>query len=169
MFVSRPGAASAEEKLSSLQRLSDIINGWDGPAVSVAAFHSQSSPLIQRRTMSKTLKVRVSRSKPESMTKQITNQIANLIQAGTLAAGDLLPSERTLADSLGVARNVVRRSYEYLSSGGHIEGGGRQGRRVSSAGKSGKGAAATQKSSTAKRKSSNGSAKSRSKSSRKAR
>jgi DNA-binding GntR family transcriptional regulator len=120
--------------------------------------------------MSKTLKVRVSRAKPESMTKQITNQLASLIQAGTLAAGDLLPSERTLADSLGVARNVVRRSYEYLSSGGHIEGRGRQGRRVSSASKGKKGAAATsQKSSTARRKASSGSAKSKSKSGRKAR
>jgi DNA-binding FadR family transcriptional regulator len=112
--------------------------------------------------MSKSLKVRVSRSKPESMTKQITNQLTSLIQAGVLAAGDILPSERTLADSLGVARNVVRRSYEYLSSGGQIEGRGRQGRRVSSASKGGaKGAAAKgQKSSNARRKTSSGAAKS---------
>lgn len=88
--------------------------------------------------MNKRLKVRVNRSKPESMTRQIINQLTSLIQTGELAAGELLPSERTLADSLGVARNVVRRSYDYLSSGGHIEGQGRQGRRVSSAGKSGK-------------------------------
>jgi DNA-binding transcriptional regulator YhcF (GntR family) len=120
--------------------------------------------------MSKSLKVRVSRTKPESMTKQITNQLMSLIQAGTLAAGDLLPSERTLADSLGVARNVVRRSYEYLSSGGQIEGRGRKGRRVSSGSSKGrKGAAATgQKSSTAKRKASSGSAKGKAKSGRKA-
>jgi DNA-binding transcriptional regulator YhcF (GntR family) len=121
--------------------------------------------------MTKTLKVRVSRTKPESMTKQITNQLTSLIQAGTLAAGELLPSERTLADSLGVARNVVRRSYEYLSSGGQIEGRGRQGRRVSSASKGRKGAAAAtgQKSSNAKRKDSSGSAKGKSKNGRKAR
>ncbi|HEV7858289.1 MAG TPA: winged helix-turn-helix domain-containing protein [Pyrinomonadaceae bacterium] len=121
--------------------------------------------------MTKPIKVRVSRTKPESMTKQITNQLMSLIQTGTLAAGELLPSERTLADSLGVARNVVRRSYEYLSSGGQIEGRGRQGRRVSSASSKGrKGAAATdQKSSTAKRKTASGSAKGKSKSGRKAR
>jgi DNA-binding transcriptional regulator YhcF (GntR family) len=120
--------------------------------------------------MSKQIKVRVSRTKPESMTRQITNQLASLIQTGTLAAGELLPSERTLADSLGVARNVVRRSYEYLSSGGQIEGRGREGRRVSSASKGSKGAAAKgQKSSTAKRKASSGSAKSKSRSGRKAR
>lgn len=76
------------------------------------------------------LKVRVNRSKPESMTRQITDQIAGLINTGVLAAGEMLPSERMLADSLGVARNVVRRSYDYLMSGELIEGQGRRGRRV---------------------------------------
>jgi DNA-binding FadR family transcriptional regulator len=57
--------------------------------------------------------------------------LTSLIQTGALAAGELLPSERTLADSLGVARNVVRRSYDYLTSGGHVESQGRRGRRVS--------------------------------------
>jgi DNA-binding GntR family transcriptional regulator len=64
------------------------------------------------------------------MTRQITDQLAGLINTGVLAAGELLPSERTLADSLGVARNVVRRSYDYLMSGELIEGQGRRGRRV---------------------------------------
>jgi DNA-binding GntR family transcriptional regulator len=92
------------------------------------------------------LKVRVNRTKPESMTKQITNQLTSLIETGVLAAGELLPSERTLADTLGVARNVVRRSYDYLASGGHIESEGRRGRRIrakSSSRKSGGAAAAS--------------------------
>lgn len=76
------------------------------------------------------LKVRVNRSKPESMTRQITNQLTGLIETGALVAGELLPSERTMADTLGVARNVVRRSYDYLTSGGHVESEGRKGRRV---------------------------------------
>lgn len=76
------------------------------------------------------LKVRVNRSKPESMTRQITDQLAGLINTGILAAGEMLPSERTLADSLGVARNVVRRSYDYLTSSDLIAGEGRRGRRV---------------------------------------
>jgi GntR family transcriptional regulator len=76
------------------------------------------------------LKVRVNRSRPESMTRQITDQLAGLINTGILAAGELLPSERTLADSLGVARNVVRRSYDYLTSSDLIAGEGRRGRRV---------------------------------------
>jgi DNA-binding GntR family transcriptional regulator len=76
------------------------------------------------------LKVRVNRSRPESMTRQITDQLAGLINTGVLAAGEMLPSERTLAETLGVARNVVRRSYDYLMSGELIEGQGRRGRRV---------------------------------------
>jgi DNA-binding FadR family transcriptional regulator len=81
------------------------------------------------------LKVRVNRKGPESLTRQITNQLTGLINTGVLAAGEMLPSERTLADSLGVARNVVRRSYDYLMSGELVEGQGRRGRRVRGAGK----------------------------------
>jgi DNA-binding GntR family transcriptional regulator len=76
------------------------------------------------------LKVRVNRKGPESLTRQITNQLTGLINTGVLAAGEMLPSERTLADTLGVARNVVRRSYDYLMSGELVEGQGRRGRRV---------------------------------------
>ncbi|HEX8139809.1 MAG TPA: GntR family transcriptional regulator [Pyrinomonadaceae bacterium] len=68
------------------------------------------------------------------MTRQITDQLAGLINTGVLAAGEMLPSERTLADTLGVARNVVRRSYDYLMSGELIEGQGRRGRRVRASG-----------------------------------
>ncbi|HEY6189099.1 MAG TPA: winged helix-turn-helix domain-containing protein [Pyrinomonadaceae bacterium] len=81
------------------------------------------------------LKVRVNRKGPESLTRQITNQLTGLINTGVLAAGELLPSERTLAESLGVARNVVRRSYDYLMSGELVEGQGRRGRRVRGSGK----------------------------------
>ncbi len=43
-----------------------------------------------------------------------------------------MPSERSLANSLGVARNVVRGSYEYLEKGGVIQREGRKGRTVRS-------------------------------------
>lgn len=78
------------------------------------------------------LKVRVNRKGAESLTRQITNQLTGLINTGALAVGELLPSERTLANSLGVARNVIRRSYDYLASGNLIQGEGRRGRRVGS-------------------------------------
>jgi DNA-binding FadR family transcriptional regulator len=43
------------------------------------------------------LNVRVNRKRPESMTRQIREQLDSLIEAGELAAGTLLPSERELA------------------------------------------------------------------------
>ena len=76
------------------------------------------------------LKIRINRKSVESMTRQLTDQLNDLISSGALAIGSLLPSERTLADSLGVARNVVRGSYEYLEKAGIVQREGRKGRRV---------------------------------------
>ena len=81
------------------------------------------------------LNVRVNRKKPESMTKQIRDQLDQMINAGTLAAGTFLPSERELANSLKVARNVVRGAYEQLMSVGKVQSEGRRGRTVRSAGR----------------------------------
>ena len=79
-----------------------------------------------------TLKIKINRKSVESMTRQITDQLGSLISSGALAIGSLLPSERTLANSLGVARNVVRGSYEYLEKAGVVQREGRKGRRVRS-------------------------------------
>jgi GntR family transcriptional regulator/MocR family aminotransferase len=76
------------------------------------------------------LKIRINRKSVDSMTRQLTDQLNDLISSGALALGSLLPSERTLADSLGVARNVVRGSYEYLEKAGVVQREGRKGRRV---------------------------------------
>ena len=76
------------------------------------------------------IKIRVNRKSPQSLTKQITDQLNDLIDRGVMTAGSLVPSERALANTLGVARNVVRGSYEYLSRGGKLDSAGRQGRRV---------------------------------------
>jgi DNA-binding FadR family transcriptional regulator len=78
------------------------------------------------------LKIRINRKSVESMTRQIADQLGNLISTGAMAVGSLLPSERTLADSLGVARNVVRGSYDYLEKAGLVQREGRTGRRVRS-------------------------------------
>jgi DNA-binding FadR family transcriptional regulator len=77
-------------------------------------------------------KIRVNRKSVESMTRQIADQLGSLIGNGVVAVGSLLPSERTLADSLGVARNVVRGSYDYLEKSGLVQREGRAGRRVRS-------------------------------------
>lgn len=89
--------------------------------------------------MATKLNVRVNRKRPESMTRQIREQLDNLIEAGTLAAGTLLPSERELANTLKVARNVVRGAYEQLMDAGKLRSEGRRGRSVSRAGSTGGG------------------------------
>jgi DNA-binding GntR family transcriptional regulator len=66
------------------------------------------------------------------MTRQIREQLNDLIEAGELAAGTLLPSERELANTLKVARNVVRGAYEQLMDAGQLRSEGRKGRTVSS-------------------------------------
>lgn len=76
------------------------------------------------------LKIRINRKSVESMTRQLTDQLGDLISTGALAVGSLLPSERTLAHSLGVARNVVRGSYEYLEKAGVVQREGKKGRTV---------------------------------------
>ena len=76
------------------------------------------------------LKIRVNRKSVESMTRQIASQLESLISAGAVTVGSMLPSERTLADSLKVARNVVRGSYDYLEKAGMVQREGRAGRRV---------------------------------------
>ena len=80
------------------------------------------------------LNVRVNRKRPESMTRQIREQLNSLIDAGTLAVGTFLPSERDLANSLKVARNVVRGAYEQLMSAGKLRSEGRKGRTVKTGG-----------------------------------
>ncbi len=88
---------------------------------------------------------RVNRKRPESMTKQITDQLTSLIESGAMTVGSYLPSERELAKSLKVARNVVRGSYENLMKAGRIQSEGRKGRTVRSSGKKRAGAAKTSK------------------------
>jgi DNA-binding FadR family transcriptional regulator len=80
-----------------------------------------------------TFKIRIDRKSVDSMTKQITDQLGSLIQSGAFAVGSSLPSERLLAESLGVARNVVRGSYEYLEKAGVVQRNGNKGRRVRAA------------------------------------
>ena len=82
--------------------------------------------------MATRINVRVNRKRPESMTRQIREQLNDLIEAGELAAGTLLPSERELAETLKVARNVVRGAYEQLMDAGQLRSEGRKGRTVSS-------------------------------------
>jgi DNA-binding FadR family transcriptional regulator len=99
------------------------------------------------------LNVRVNRKRPESMTRQIREQLNTLIDAGELAAGTLLPSERELAETLKVARNVVRGAYEQLMDAGKLRSEGRKGRSVRSGSSSSGGAKKKSSGKTSKTKS----------------
>ncbi|HEV8369090.1 MAG TPA: winged helix-turn-helix domain-containing protein [Pyrinomonadaceae bacterium] len=98
------------------------------------------------------LNVRVNRKRPESMTRQIREQLNALIDAGSLAVGTLLPSERELANTLKVARNVVRGAYEQLMDAGKLRSEGRKGRTVRGGGGKKKAAKTSRKSSAKARK-----------------
>lgn len=78
--------------------------------------------------------IRVNRKLPVSMTKQITDQLTTMIESGVYTVGSYLPSERELSNSVKVARNVVRGSYDNLMKAGKIQSEGRKGRTVRSAG-----------------------------------
>ncbi len=92
--------------------------------------------------------IRVNRKRPESLTRQITEQLTGLIESGVMEVGSYLPSERELANQAKVARNVVRGSYDALMRAGKIQSEGRKGRTVKSA--TGKKRAAGKKSTGAK-------------------
>jgi DNA-binding transcriptional regulator YhcF (GntR family) len=98
------------------------------------------------------LNIRVNRKKPESMTRQIREQLIDRIDAGVLAVGAFLPSERELANDLKVARNVVRGAYEQLISAGKLRSEGRKGRTVKSGGSKKKSSAKRTTKSTKSRK-----------------
>jgi DNA-binding GntR family transcriptional regulator len=84
------------------------------------------------------------------MTRQIREQLDALIDAGALAAGSLLPSERELANTLNVARNVVRGAYEQLMEAGRLRSEGRKGRSVRSGSSSSSKRGGSKKKSTSK-------------------
>lgn len=48
--------------------------------------------------------------------QQVADQLLELILAGTLAAGDQLPSELKLSETFGVSRSTVREGLRYLAS-----------------------------------------------------
>jgi DNA-binding FadR family transcriptional regulator len=60
------------------------------------------------------LKVRLSARSGESGSGQVARQLREMIAAGRLKQGDILPSEDGLAEQLGVGRKIVRYAYGKL-------------------------------------------------------
>jgi len=53
--------------------------------------------------------------------ERVAGQLRSLIEAGSLQAGDQLPSERELAEQLGVSRSTVREAVQFLGALGLVE------------------------------------------------
>jgi GntR family transcriptional regulator/MocR family aminotransferase len=62
------------------------------------------------------------RSERRGLREQLQRHLRSAIQQGRLAPGTLLPSSRTLARDLGVARSVVVDAYEHLTADGYLFG-----------------------------------------------
>ena len=63
----------------------------------------------------------ISNASQKPIYEQITSQIKNLILAGTLQEGEMLPSMRLLAKELRISVITTKRAYEDLERDGFIE------------------------------------------------
>lgn len=68
------------------------------------------------------LRLRLDESAPLPLYRQLYNQLRTQILAGELAPGSRLPSTRTLAGQLAVARVTVKQAYEQLMAEGYVTG-----------------------------------------------
>ncbi|SMC90040.1 PLP-dependent aminotransferase family protein [Papillibacter cinnamivorans] len=67
------------------------------------------------------MQIKVDRDLKVPVYLQIRNQIASMILDGTLRAGQPLPPERTLAQSLGINRSTVVNAYSELKADGLVD------------------------------------------------
>jgi GntR family transcriptional regulator / MocR family aminotransferase len=68
----------------------------------------------------RTLPVRLDRDHPDPLGVQLSTQVRELVLRGTLTPGDRLPSTRSLATELGVARSVTEQAYDQLLAEGWL-------------------------------------------------
>lgn len=76
--------------------------------------------------------LRVDTTSPTPPYEQLRTQIAGLVAAGELTAGQKLPTVRQLAGDLGIAPNTVARAYRELEADGVLSTQGRRGTFVTS-------------------------------------
>jgi GntR family transcriptional regulator len=67
------------------------------------------------------MNIMISNSSGKPIYEQITDQIKEQIMAGTLCAGDALPSMRLLARELRISVITTKRAYEELEREGFLE------------------------------------------------
>ncbi len=64
--------------------------------------------------------IRLDRSSPAPLARQIRQQVQDSLRAGEAPPGSRLPSTRMLAQLLGVSRNTVAAAFEELAADGLI-------------------------------------------------
>ena len=67
------------------------------------------------------ISVLLDRSRPESLTTQMVDQIREAIRCARIGPGTRLPSTRRLSEQLGISRNTVVRAYDLLLMEGIVE------------------------------------------------
>src|SRR5271163_5019183 len=67
------------------------------------------------------ISVLLDRSRPESLTTQMVDQIREAIRCARIGPGTRLPSSRRLSEQLQIARNTVVRAYDELLMEGIVE------------------------------------------------
>lgn len=77
------------------------------------------------------MEIRISRDADTPIYQQIEKQLKDLILRGELMDGFILPSERKMADLIGVHRNTITKVYNTLKSQGYIKSTERSGYIVS--------------------------------------
>jgi len=65
--------------------------------------------------------IKVDRTSDIPVYRQIIEQVASMIRAGTLLPGSRLPAERDLSSQLDIARGTIAKAYEELARSGMIE------------------------------------------------
>ena len=65
--------------------------------------------------------LKINRNLDLSLTRQLCDQLRELIEKGILKSGQRLPSTRKMADELQISRNVMVEVYEQLTAEGYLE------------------------------------------------
>jgi len=77
---------------------------------------------MAKRARAKSLKsAEIAHTEKQTLGKQVVARILELIQTGSLRAGDRLPPERELIEIFGVGRSSLREALQALSTLGVIE------------------------------------------------
>src|ERR1700754_914747 len=89
--------------------------------------------MSSRQSASQFARFRFDRASPTPLHRQLYDRIRDAIAAGRLAPGERVPSARSLAAQLGVARGTIDLAYARLCGDGILLGRGQRGTVVSGA------------------------------------